>query len=495
MAGSTCYHLNRFFVSARLPPLLTSRRVCSALQSPSRQRCTISRGLPRDAGLSLPFDQDLDTPLPGFDSIASALTDLAAGKFLVVLDDENRENEGDLIIAADRVSTEAMAFMVEHTSGVICIGMEGKDLDRLRLPLMINSAENEVGHDRLHVASGLSCEAKFDAWLFLGISFLMAPSRSTRSRQEALYTAFTVTVDLRDGITTGISAADRSATLLKLADPSTRPEQLRRPGHIFPLRARPGGVLVRPGHTEASVDLARLAGCFPAGALCEIVSKADGSMARTPELLGFARKHGLKCITIADLMRYRLKQERLFELTDSATIETPRFGRLQVHTFLSTIDGAEHVALVSGNVSNSSEVLVQVKREGGLLADLLTSVSGGGSTEDALHRFAKHGPGGVLVLMRQAPEGGRGRGLADELKRLTSPGADSHPSMDLRDYGLAAQILLALKVQSVVASSEDEAQAVALKSCGVRVVDVDGAPLRHATSPAIANKLPAASSN
>ena len=286
-----------------------------------------------------------------------------------------------------------------------------------------------------------------------------------------MYTAFTVTVDLREGITTGISAADRAATLLKLADPTTRPEQLRRPGHIFPLRSRPGGVLVRPGHTEASVDLARLAGCFPAGALCEIVSKADGSMARTPELLTFARQYKLKCITIADLMRYRLKHERLFELTGSVTLDSTHYGQLQVHTFLSAIDGMEHVAVVSGNVSNNSNVLVQVKRENSL-ADLLGSAGNGGSADDALRRISKHVQGGVLILMRQpTPEGGGEGGLAGELKKLSSGSSEDLPALDLRDYGLAAQILTALKVQSAIVSSEDVTQATALRSCGVHIVD------------------------
>eukprot|EP00775_Hariotina_reticulata_P009154 gene9154-9322_t len=205
----------------------------------------------------------LDEPTPGFDSIASALEDLAAGKFVVVLDDEDRENEGDLIINADKVTTEAMAFMVEHTSGVICISMEGRDLDRLKLPLMVQSAEND----------------------------------------ESMYTAFTITLDLRVGTTTGISAADRAATLRAMADPERNPDDFRRPGHIFPLRYRQGGVIVRPGHTEAAVDLARASGSYPAGVLCEIVDRSDGSMARTPKLMQFAKQHGLKIVTIADLIR------------------------------------------------------------------------------------------------------------------------------------------------------------------------------------------------
>ncbi len=232
-----------------------------------------------NSSLSLPIDLDLEQPLPGFDSIESALADLADGKLVVVLDDEDRENEGDLIMNADKVTTETMAFLVEYTSGVVCISMEGQDLDRLRLPLMVSSAENE----------------------------------------ESMYTAFAITVDLREDITTGISASDRAKTIRHLANPAAVSGDFRRPGHIFPLRYRPGGVLVRPGHTEAALDLARLSGSFPAGVLCEVVNKEDGSMSRTPELLAFAKQHNLKCITIADLIRYRLRHDQLVQESGQPT--------------------------------------------------------------------------------------------------------------------------------------------------------------------------------
>lgn len=206
---------------------------------------------------------------PGFSSIPDALADIAAGKFVVVTDDADRENEGDLIMAAERMTPAAMAFMVEHTSGIVCVGMTGADLDRLQLPLMVPTPENE----------------------------------------EAMTTAFTVSVDLKAGTTTGISASDRSATCVALADPTAQPDDFNKPGHIFPLRARPGGVLQRRGHTEAGVDLARLAGCSPAGVLCEIVDRRDGSMAQTPQLLEFARRHDLRCITIDDLAQYMRSQQ------------------------------------------------------------------------------------------------------------------------------------------------------------------------------------------
>jgi 3,4-dihydroxy 2-butanone 4-phosphate synthase / GTP cyclohydrolase II len=206
-------------------------------------------------------------PAPGFDSIPDAVAAVAAGAFVVVLDDADRENEGDLILAADAATPASLHFMVEHTSGVVCVGLPGPGCDALALPLMVPPADNE----------------------------------------DAMRTAFTVTVDAAAGVSTGISAADRATTIRLLAgwaDGSTGPADLRRPGHIFPLRAHPGGVRARPGHTEASVDLAILAGRAPAGVLCEIVDRADGSMARTPALQAFARQHGLKCVTIADLVAY-----------------------------------------------------------------------------------------------------------------------------------------------------------------------------------------------
>jgi 3,4-dihydroxy 2-butanone 4-phosphate synthase/GTP cyclohydrolase II len=323
-----------------------------------------------NSSLRLPLELDLDAPLPGFDPIAAALDDLAAGKLVVVLDDEDRENEGDLIINADRVTTESMAFLVEYTSGVVCISMEGADLDRLRLPLMVSSAENE----------------------------------------EAMYTAFAVTVDLRDGITTGISASDRAKTIRRLADPAASWSDFRRPGHIFPLRYRPGGVLVRPGHTEAAVDLARLSGSFPAGVLCEIVNKEDGSMARTPQLLEFAKQHGLRCITIADLIRYRLRHDALVSPVGQPTSLRTRSGAaFTVHALRSAVDGSEHLAFVHGALAaGATDIPLFVHHERSV-ADLLDcgqpSCSGTGpSLSGALTR----GPcwyKGASAHVRQARRG------------------------------------------------------------------------------------------
>ncbi|KAF6258072.1 3,4-dihydroxy-2-butanone 4-phosphate synthase-domain-containing protein [Scenedesmus sp. NREL 46B-D3] len=305
-------------VASRVPPaavhaLASGIAPCSSRPNNQTTRTLVVASGSSKQSLYTQLPTRLDEPTPGFDSIASALEDLAAGKFVVVLDDEDRENEGDLIINADKITTEAMAFMVEHTSGVICISMEGRDMDRLKLPLMVTSTEND----------------------------------------ESMYTAFTVTVDLRKGTSTGISAADRAATLRAMADPASHPDDFRRPGHIFPLRYRQGGVIVRPGHTEAAVDLARASGSYAAGVLCEIVDRSDGSMARTPLLMQFAKQHGLRIITIADLIRYRLRHEQLLQQVAAAQLDT-RHGTFAAYCFRSLVDGAEHAALVAGGIGSSS---------------------------------------------------------------------------------------------------------------------------------------------
>lgn len=299
----------------------------------------------------------------GFDSIPDALAAIRDGQIVVVLDDESRENEGDLIMAADKATTAAMHAIIEYTSGVVCVGMEGSDLDRLSIPLMINSREND----------------------------------------ESMYTAFTVTVDLREGTSTGISAADRAATIRALADPAASPSDFRRPGHIFPLRSRPGGVLARPGHTEASVDLSRLAGCAPMGVMCEVVNRHDGSMARTPQLLELAAQQGWKCVTIADLIRHRLATEQLLVPVGPAReAGTPRGHVVQAQQF-----AGQHVqwdALVFSSPglaarTGASAPLLAVRRED-VLADVfgLQAGSASGAVSDALEQVAEQG--GVLVYLR-----------------------------------------------------------------------------------------------
>lgn len=359
----------------------------------------------------------LDEPTPGFDSIQEALVALKQGKPVVVLDDEDRENEGDLIVAGDRVSEETMAFVVEHTSGVICVGMTGKDLDRLKIPLMVPPVDNE----------------------------------------EAMSTAFTVTVDLRQGTTTGISAADRTATIRALADGTSKPEDFKRPGHIFPLRYRDGGVLCRPGHTEASVDLSRLAGCAPAGVLCEIVNK-DGTMSRTPELLEFSKQHGLKCITIADLVRYRLKHDAIVQRTGHGELST-RYGSFTAYSYVSLLDNQEHVALVLGDGSGDVPLLVRVQNES-ILGDLFGGDKCGSRSQldQSLETIVEEGRG-VFVYLRGQKR--RGIGISDELRLFHSTeGADAAAcdmvdaedggfSDDLRDYAVAAHILKDLGVKSL----------------------------------------------
>ena len=359
-----------------------------------------------------------------------------------MLDDEDRENEGDLILAADHATPEAMAFVVNHTSGVVCVGMEGSDLDRLRIPLMVPPNDNE----------------------------------------EAMSTAFTVTVDLREGTTTGISASDRTATIKALACPSSRPEDFKRPGHIFPLRYRQGGVLRRPGHTEASVDLARLAGCRPAGVLCEVVCR-DGEMARTPELRAFAAEHGLCCITIADLVRYRLKNDKIVQRTASGEIPT-RYGRFMAHAYRSLLDGTEHIALVvpdlEGNINSNNAYLARIHSES-MLGDVFGSqrCNSGAQLDAALCSIVAEGRG-VLVYLRG--QQGRGMGLTDELQAYSnstpeicasgSVQADDFFPPDLRDYGVAAHILKDLGIGKVRMLTSNSTKVSCMRAHGIVVDEV-----------------------
>ncbi|GBF88953.1 bifunctional riboflavin biosynthesis protein, chloroplastic [Raphidocelis subcapitata] len=453
-----------------LPPGLAAAPAAAApLQRatrPARRAAPLARGAAKQH-LYTAAPGALDAPSPGFDSIAAALEDLAAGKFVVVLDDEDRENEGDLIIAGDKVTTEAMAFMVEFTSGVICIALPGADLDRLRLPLMVDSREND----------------------------------------ESMYTAFTVTVDLRHGTTTGISAADRAATIRALSDPAASADAFRRPGHIFPLRYRDGGVIVRPGHTEAAVDLSRLAGCSPAGVLCEIVDKDDGSMQRTPQLLAFAAAHGLKCITIADLIRYRLRHEQLLQPVSSAPLHT-RHGDFVAHVFRSAVDGKEHAALTCGAVGQQQKQQRQQQQQqqaGGVLAavhaqsslvDVFGSLHCGreGFLDGALAALAAEGEGVLLYVSPHqdgSDDGGSGAGgvasggMAAELeayarqqRACSANGAGASgrasPLADLRDAAAAAHMLRHLGVGSVRLLSDRDADAQRLGAFGVEVAGLAG---------------------
>ncbi|HEX2196093.1 MAG TPA: 3,4-dihydroxy-2-butanone-4-phosphate synthase, partial [Actinomycetota bacterium] len=301
--------------------------------------------------------------------VEEAIQDVRAGKMVIVVDDEDRENEGDLIFAAEKVTPEHVSFMVRHCSGIICVPMEGDRLEELNLPLM--SPENS----------------------------------------EAMGTAFTISVDAREGTTTGISAADRATTIATLIDPAKKASDLARPGHIFPLRYTPGGVLRRAGHTEASVDLARLAGLYPAGVLCEVVNE-DGTMARLPDLEAFAERHGLKVVSIADIIKYRRRNEKLVQRVVEARIPTA-FGTWSAIGYESH-DGRTHVALVKGEPAGNENVFVRVHSEC-FTGDVLGSIrcDCGIQLAEALRKISEEGEG-VVVYIRGHE--GRGIGLRHKLE-------------------------------------------------------------------------------
>jgi 3,4-dihydroxy 2-butanone 4-phosphate synthase/GTP cyclohydrolase II len=345
-----------------------------------------------------------------FATIDEAVTDIRAGRMVIVVDDEDRENEGDLTMAAEHCRAEHVAFMRRHCSGVICVPMSAERLDSLDLPQMVQHNSARLG------------------------------------------TAFTVSVDAREGVTTGISAEDRARTIRVLADPASRSQDLARPGHIFPLRAREGGVLVRAGQTEAAVDLCRLADLQAAGVICEI-TRPDGSMARLPELRRFARTHGLKIVTVKDLIAHRMGRERVVEKVALAKLPT-QFGEFAVHGYRATI-GGEHVALAMGDLSAEEPVLVRVHDEC-LTGDAFHSLrcDCGEQLEAALRQIAQEGRG-VLLYLRQE---GRGIGLMNKLRAygLQDRGLDTVQANeklgfkpDQREYGIGVQILLDLGLKKV----------------------------------------------
>jgi 3,4-dihydroxy 2-butanone 4-phosphate synthase / GTP cyclohydrolase II len=368
-----------------------------------------------------------------FDTIERAVADIAAGKAVVVVDDADRENEGDLVAAASKATPQLIAFMVRHTSGVICAPMEGKTLDRLGLPPM------------------------------------------TVRNEDRKQTAYTVSVDARNGITTGISAADRAHTVRALADSATEPYELTRPGHVFPLRAVDGGVLRRTGHTEAAVDLARLAGLTPAGVISEIVND-DGSMARVPALQEFAKTHGLAMVTIADLVAYRRRHESTIERVVEARLPTPH-GEWRAVGYRSTLDGAELVALVTGDLGEGESVLVRAHSEC-LTGDVFGSLrcDCGPQLDAAMTIIGAEGRGVVLYIRGHE---GRGIGLLSKLfaYRLQDAGADTIDAnlelglpADARDYGTGAQVLVDLGVKSMRLLTNNPAKRAGLEGWGLEVV-------------------------
>lgn len=376
-------------------------------------------------------DDPPDEPL--VDNIEDAISDIRAGKMVIVLDDEDRENEGDLVMAAQMITPEAINFMRKEAGGLICVAIIGKRLDELQIPLMVS--ENTALHE----------------------------------------TAFTVSIEARHRTTTGISAQDRAATIQAMLDPSAKPSDFLRPGHMFPLRARDGGVLVRAGQTEASVDLARLAGFYPAGVIVEIMAE-DGTMMRLPQLREFAKKHGLKLVTVKDLIAHRMRNEKLVRRVAEFDLPTTH-GHFRGVAYETSLDGVAHVAMVLGEIGDGKNILVRVHSEC-LTGDALHSIrcDCASQRDAALDLIAREGRGVLLYLHQE----GRGIGLAAKLKayELQDRGADTVEAnialglpADKRDYGLGSQMLVDLGIKEMRLITNNPTKIIGLEGYGLTIAE------------------------
>ncbi len=369
-----------------------------------------------------------------FNTIDEAIEEIRAGRMVILVDDEDRENEGDLCMAAEKITPEAINFMAKYGRGLICLSLTPERVEELQLPMMTSENTSPYG------------------------------------------TAFTVSIEARRGVTTGISAHDRATTILTAIDPRTRPEDLARPGHVFPLRARPGGVLQRAGQTEGSVDLARLAGLYPAGVICEIMND-DGTMARVPQLMEFAKRHKLKIVTVKDLIEYRMRKERLVKRIADVKLPTRYGGEFRAIAYENIVDDNVHIALIKGEITPDEPVLVRVHSE-----CLTGDVFGSGRCDcgEQLHRamemIDKEGKG-IVLYMRQE---GRGIGLANKLKayELQDQGLDTVEANirlgfkpDLRDYGIGAQILVDLGAKKLRLMTNNPRKIIGLEGYGLQIVE------------------------
>lgn len=368
-----------------------------------------------------------------FNTIEEAIEDISKGKMIILVDDEDRENEGDLCMAAEKITPEAINFMAKYGRGLICLSLTPQRVAELKLPMMVEDNTSSFG------------------------------------------TAFTVSIEAKKGVTTGISAHDRAHTILTAINPQTKPEDLARPGHVFPLRAKPGGVLQRAGQTEGSVDLARLAGLYPAGVICEIMND-DGTMARVPQLMEFSKRHNLKIVTIKDLIQYRMRTERFVKRV--ATVQMPTdYGDFIAVAFSNDVDPNIHIALVKGEIKPEDSILVRVHSEC-LTGDVFGSkrCDCGEQLHRAMEMISKEGKG-IILYMRQE---GRGIGIANKLRayELQDKGLDTVEANiqlgfkpDLRDYGIGAQILVDLGVRKIRLMTNNPKKIIGLEGYGLKIVE------------------------